>query len=448
MNNSIVWQIILQILLIALNAIFACAEIAVISVNESKLNKLASEKNRGAQRLIKLTSQPARFLSTIQVAITLSGFLGSAFAADNFSEILVRAVLKTGLPVSESVLNSVSVIVITLILSYFTIIFGELVPKRIAMKNSEKLALAISGLISFISTIFAPIVWVLTKSTNGVLRLIGIDPNAEDETVTEEDIMLMADDGSKKGTIDEDDNRIIKNIFRFDDLTAGDICTHRKETVVLWAEDDPEEWKKIVYESNHSNFPVCGESIDSIIGVLNIKNYLKLTDRSKENVMNNAVQEPYFVYENMKADDLFDKMRNQKDHFAVVLDEYGGMCGVITITDLLEQIVGEFNDDTSDKTASIENMDSATWSISGSCTIEEVEEHLGISLKNDKYDTFNGFIIGELGEIPKDGSRIDFKSGRLEIFVTEVKDHFIERAVVRISDKAADGESCEAVNPA
>ena len=227
MDRTLIWQIILQILLISLNAVFACTEIAVISMNDNKLEKMAAEGNRKAKRLFNLTSQPAKFLSTIQVAITLSGFLGSAFAADNFSEILTDLLIKIGTPIPASTLDAISVVVITLILSYFTLVFGELVPKRVAMKNPEKIALGISAFISAIAKLFAPVVWLLTVSTNGILRLLGIDPNAEDEEVTEEEIRMMVDAGSEKGTIDIEEKEIIQNVFEFDDLSVGEIATHR-----------------------------------------------------------------------------------------------------------------------------------------------------------------------------------------------------------------------------
>ncbi|HEX3023389.1 MAG TPA: CNNM domain-containing protein, partial [Lachnospiraceae bacterium] len=242
-SDPLIWQIILQIILIALNAIFACAEIAVISMNDNKLAKLASQGDKRALRLTALTSQPARFLATIQVAITLSGFMGSAFAADNFSDRLVSGLVNMGVTIPESTLNSISVIIITLILSYFTLVFGELVPKRVAMKKAEKLALGMSALVSSISRIFAPIVWLLTTSTNGLLRLLGIDPNEEDEEVTEEEIRMMVDAGSEKGTIDNDEKELIQNVFEFDDLTVEEICTHRTEVSLLWMDESMEQWE-------------------------------------------------------------------------------------------------------------------------------------------------------------------------------------------------------------
>ena len=240
--SEVIWMLLLQALLIGLNAVFASAEIAVLSVSETKLAKLSEQGNKKATRLMRLTRQPAKFLATIQVAITLSGFLGSAFAADNFSDGLVSWLLSLGVPVSEKTLDTIAVVLITLILSYFTLIFGELVPKRIAMRKSEKLALGISGLIGGISVIFSPIVWLLTASTNGVLRLIGIDPEAADEEISEEEIRMMVDAGSQSGAIDAAEQELIHNVFEFDDLTAGEIATHRTEVDTLWLKDTPEQW--------------------------------------------------------------------------------------------------------------------------------------------------------------------------------------------------------------
>lgn len=275
-NNAgtIIWQIVLQIVLIALNAVFACAEIAVLSVSDAKLAILVESGNKRAKRLAKLTKQPARFLATIQVAITLAGFLASAFAAENFAQYIKQLI--------PNIPESLCIIVITILLSYVTLVFGELVPKRVAMKKSESLALSISGLLNFVSTIFAPLVWLLTVSTNGVLRLMHIDPNGDDEEVTEEEIRMMVDAGGEKGTIDRSEQEIIQNVFEFDDLTAGEIATHRTDIVILWEEDDDKEWEKTIYEHRYSQFPVCGESVDDVIGILNSKDYFRLADRSRK----------------------------------------------------------------------------------------------------------------------------------------------------------------------
>lgn len=326
-----------------LNAVFACAEIAVISINERKMAKLAEGGDKRAKRLVKLTSNTARFLATIQVAITLSGFLGSAFAAENFSEILVNAILKLGVPISAEVLDSIAVVLITVILSYFTLVFGELVPKQIAMRKSEKLALGISGLVSGISKVFAPLVSLLTVSTNGVLRLLGIDPNAEDEKVSEEDIMMMVEEGNEDGTIDKEEQERIRNVFEFDTLTVSSVMRHRTEVIMLELSETSEEWREKIAQTSYSHYPVCDGSPDKIVGVINIKDYLWLEDRSKENVLEKALSPAYFVADNGKADSLFKRMKRDKVQFAIAVDPYGGVSGIVTLRSLVEELVGDLD---------------------------------------------------------------------------------------------------------
>ncbi|MBE6789779.1 MAG: HlyC/CorC family transporter [Ruminococcaceae bacterium] len=433
-------QILLQVFLIALNAIFAAAEIAIISMNDAKLAALAAKGNKKAVRLARLTSTPAKFLATIQVAITLSGFLGSAFAADNFAALLVDGLLKIGVPEeARGILNSVSVIVITLILSYFTLVFGELVPKRFAMKKAESLALGISGLISFISKLFAPIVWFLTASTNGVLRLMGIDPNEHEESVSEEEIRMMVDAGSEKGTIDEEEKELIQNVFEFDDLSADDIATHRTDIDLLWLDDSVEKWEETIHESRHTFFPVCRDTVDNIVGVLNAKDYFRLKNKSLDNIMKNCVKPPFFVPETVKADVLFKNMKQKKNYFAIVLDEYGGMTGIVTITDILESIVGDYDEDTitaQEEEPDILQVEERVWKISGTAELRDVEEELNIALDCEDCDTFGGYVFSVLGIVPEDGETLTAQTDILEICVTEVKEHRIEKTVVTLKEKA------------
>lgn len=431
-DNALLWQLLLQVILILLNAVFACAEIAVISFNDTKLEKLAEQGNKRAVRLAKLTGQPARFLATIQVAITLAGFLGSAFAADNFSDSLTAWLMNIGIALPEKTLDTISVILITVILSYFTLVFGELVPKRLAMKKAETIALGISGIVSFISKLFAPIVWLLTISTNALLRLFGIDPNAEDEDVTEEEIRMMVDAGSEKGVIDEEEKEIIQNVFEFDDTTAGEIATHRTDIALLWTDETMEQWKETIHETRHSRYPVCDESVDNVVGVLNAKDYFRLEEKTRENVMKYAVKPAYFVPEGVKADVLFRRMKQGKTQFAIVLDERGGMNGIVTINDLVEELVGEINDveDADVVVQEIEQKDSGTWRILGSASLEEVAETLKVGLPVDEYETFGGFVFGFLGSIPDDGSQLELDACGLHIKVLEVKEHRMECALV------------------
>ena len=472
-----IWLILLlQIILIALNAVFACAEIAVLSVSETKLEKMESEGNKKAKRLRRLTKNPAKFLATIQVAITLSGFLGSAFAADGFAGPLSDWLRSVGLTaLSPELLETVCVIAITLILSFFTLVLGELVPKRVAMRRSEKVALGVSSLVTVISKLFAPLVWLLTVSTNLLLRLLGIDPNQSDEEISEEDIRLMVDAGSKKGAIDDEESAIIQNVFEFDDLTAGEISTHRTETAMLWLEDGMEEWDRIIRSCRHTNYPICGETVDTVVGVLNAKEYFALDDRSRDSVMENAVKPAYFVPAAVKADVLFRNMKATRNSFAIVLDEYGGVSGIITVNDLLEQIVGNFDldSDEEESTQDIEEIPAEeetpdgdapggdedknadadgepevdkyekTWKIKGSTLISDVEETLGISFSDNDCDTFGGYVLSELGSVPEDGTVFEIEAEGLIISVTEIADRQIVSATVRFAPPAEDDDEKE-----
>ena len=432
--QAVLWPLLLQVILIALNAVFACAEIAVISVNDNKLAQLVAQGDKRALRLARPTRRPAQFLATIQIAITLSGFLGSAFAADHFSDRLVALLLRAGVPIPEKTLDTLSVILITLLLSYFTLVFGELVPKRLAMKKSESLAMGLSALISAISAIFAPVVTVLTASTNGVLRLLGVDPNADEEEVSEEEIKMMVDRGSEKGVFDSATKEFIQNVFEFDDLTAREIAVHRTDVTMLWVEDSMEEWNKTIHNSRHTLYPVCGDSADNIIGILNAKDYFRLDDKGRECVMQNAVKAPFFVPETIKADVLFRKMKKSSNIMAIVLDEYGGVEGIVTLNGLIEQLVGDLGEDTAEEAAAephVEQMDENIWAIIGNVELYDIEQALGVDIGMEDVDTFSGLVFGELDMIPNDGEQnieLDFKG--LHIHITHIENHQISNALI------------------
>ena len=437
-------MLLLQAVLIALNAVFACAEIAVLSINEVKLERLAEQGDKRARRLMKLTREPARFLSTIQVAITLSGFLGSAFAAENFSDPLVDWLLALGVPIPRATLDTLALILITLILSYFTLVFGELVPKRVAMKRAEALGLSISGLVSGISVLFKPVVWFLSVSTDTVLRLMGIDPNDTEEQVSEEEIRMMVDAGSEKGAIDEQEKEFIDNVFEFDDLTAEEIATHRTDVIILWKEDAIEQWDVTIHESRHTLYPVCEESPDNVVGVLNAKDYFRLRDKTRENVME-LVRPAFFVPETIKADVLFRKMKKTRNNIAVVLDEYGGMEGIITLNDLVERLVGDLGEDTPEEEAAephIERLSEDTWAIIGNVDLYDIEQALDVDIGLEEVDTFTGLVFNELDMVPGDGEQnieLDFKG--LHIRITRVEDHQIVYAEVTKLEKPEEQES-------
>ena len=438
--DPIVGQLILQLVLILCNAVFACAEIAVLSSSDGKLSRLAEEGNKGAQRLLKLTEQPSRFLSTIQVAITLSGFLGSAFAAENFADRLCSWLTGFGIPIPAATLDAITVVLITLILSYITLICGELVPKRIAMKNPEGVALAISGIVYTIATLFSPIVWLLTISTNGVLRLLGMDPDEEDSQISEEEIRMSVDEASEKGVIDDDEKQIIQNVFEFDDLPVGELAVHRVDITMLWLEESKEEWEAVIRDNAHARFPVCDGTVDNIVGILYTRDYYRLpeAERTRENVLEKAVRPAYFVPETVRANVLFRHMKTTRNHFAVVLDEYGGMAGIVTMNDLLEQLVGELEDGDDEEVLppSIERVDDNRWRVRGDATLDEVAETLGVELAEEvmeTYDTFSGFVFGEYGSIPEDGILFEMEYQRMHIKVLGIAEHRVTFAMVTVA---------------
>ena len=423
--------IVLQIVLICLNAVFAAAEIAVVSTNRAKLEKMAEDGNRKAKKLFSLTKNTSKFLSTIQVAITLAGLLGSAYAAGSFAEPIVGWLTGLGVTIPADTLHAICVFLITLILSYFSIVFGELIPKRLAIKNPEKMALSMAGILQFVSAFFAPFVWVLTQSTNGLLRLLHINPDEQEESVTEEEIRMMLDTGSEKGTIDKIENEMIQNVFEFDDISISEIGTHRRDVAVLYREDSIEEWRKTIDEKRHSYYPICGEDADDVIGVLNTKNFFRAEASTPEQAIREATEKPYFVPENMKAAVLLQNMKETRNYFAVVIDEYGGMSGIVTIHDLLELLVGVLADKEEPYIENIQPLGENEWRIAGDASLEEVGEALGLTFDTEECDTFGGYILGLLGEVPDDGSVFDMEAGALQIHVNGVDDHRIESAVVR-----------------
>ena len=433
---------VVQILLIALNAVFAGAEIAVISVNETKMKKMAEEGDKRAKRLLSLTTDQSKVLSTIQVAITLAGLLGSAFAADSFAEPLAQAIIGLGVTSAggQSAINILCVILITIILAFFNIVFGEIIPKRVAMRRAEKMALGISDVLKAVSVVFAPFVWLLTVTSNGILRLFGIKPGEEDNPVTEEEIVLMAEAGSEAGHIAESEAELVQNVFDFKDKTAGEACTHRKDVVAVFTGETDKEWKETIYGTRHGYYPVCGEDMDEVVGMLDTRVYFRMQDKSRENVMKQAVRPVFFVHESMPANTLFFKMQKAREHVAIVLDEFGGMDGIITIRDLLELLVGDMTDKDEQDEYSVKRIEGG-WELSGLVPIEEAEEKTGITF-NEEYkegcETVSGYVCNVLGYVPADGNTAQAQDGDIKIEVTKVEQHRIVGVILRQEKSSVD----------
>lgn len=433
--TSIPKQLLLQVVLILLNAFFAAAEIAVVSLNGTKLRKLEEEGDKKAGKLLRLVEEPASFLSTIQVGITLAGFLGSAFAADNFSEYLVKWVYVDlgfrGIP--EAALDTMAVVVITIILSYFTLIFGELVPKRIAMQKSLEVARFSSGVISGVAVIMKPIIWFLSFSTNTVLRILHMKTEAEEDSVTEEEIRMMVELGGEKGTIDQEEQEWIQNVFRFDDISVRDAMTREADVVSFSLEEGEEEILRTIRETGLSRYPVYDEDINDIVGILNARDYLLNRGCAEPKQMQELLREAYFVPDTIHADDLFRDMQTNKVHIAIVIDEYGQTAGIITMEDLLEEIVGNIYDEFDpDQVPEMVRLEENLWRVSGGVAMDELAEELAIDLPEDTdYDTVGGMIYSCLRTIPADGSQFDVQVNGLDIHVEAIEDQRIETALIR-----------------
>lgn len=427
-----VGSIVLLVVLIALNGIFAAAEIAVVSMNDKKLKHMVEEGDRRAIKLAALTEQPAKFLSTIQIAITLSGLMSSAFAADNFAGPIVENLIEAGMTMPADSLKNIVVIVITLILAYFNLVFGELVPKRIAMKKSEGIALSIAGMLYSISRICAPVVALLSASTNGILRIIGLHGVDDGEKLTEESILMMLEEGNEQGILDEQETEIIQNVFEMGDISCEQICTHRMDVDALDEEDSFESWEELILKNKHTYYPVYKDSKDHISGILDSRDYLRLADKTKENVFEYAIKQAFFVPEEIKAATLLRDMRQKKKYFAVLIDEYGGMTGIITAHDLIEVLVGSLPDEGTAEDVRIYKIRDNLWRISKDAELDEISEALNIKFPDIQCGTFNGLMYNVLGRIPKDGEEIDCTYGNLNIHINKVEGHRIVDAQIEM----------------
>ncbi len=396
-------QLVLLVMLIGVNAFFAASEIALISLNDNKIKMMAEEGNQKASLLKNILSEPSGFLATIQIGITLAGFLASAFAAESFADRLVNLIQMTKIPVPESVLKTVAVVVITIILSYFTLVLGELVPKRLAMTKAEPISFLVAPLLRFLSVVSSPFVKLLTVSTNFIVRLFGVDPNADEKQVTEEEIRMMVDVGEEKGTIDESEKEMINNIFEFDNKIVSDIMTHRTDIVSIPISSSLKDIIDLINQKKYTRYPVYEDNIDNIIGILNVKDLIKYLGKSDQDFdLKKIIRQPYFVPESKRIDQLFKELQNAKTHMAVAIDEYGGTAGIITIEDLLEEIVGNILDEYDEEEKEFEKLDDYTFIINGVASLERVTDLLELELPVEDYDTLSGFLIGQLGRIPKE----------------------------------------------
>lgn len=433
--GNIIVKLVILLALILVNAFFAMSELAIISLNDNKIDKMAEDGNKKAKKIVKLTENSSKFLSTIQIGVTLAGFLTSASASTTFASMITDALRGTSVynALGEGLINGIAVVIVTIIMSYFSLVLGELVPKKIAMQVPEKISFKIVDILLFFSKLFAPLVKILSVSTNAVVRLLGFNPHADEETVTEEEIRMMVDVGGEKGVIEDVQKEMINNIFEFDDLDAGDIMTHRTDMVAVEVGDDLSEVVDTAVSEGYSRIPVYEDDQDNIIGIVYVKDLLayvgkKLPAKSLRDIM----RTPMYVPESKICGDLFKEMTEKRTQMAVVVDEYGGTAGIVTLEDIVEAIVGNIQDEYDDEDEEISKINETTFTIDGMTNLEEVAELTGTELPEGSYDTVAGFIIKELGLLPEEGKTYEVNYKNLKLTVLSVDERRIDKVRVEI----------------
>ena len=423
------FYLILLFVLIGVNAFFAMSEIAAISLNDAKLHHDAEDGNKKARILSKLVDEPNNFLATIQVAITLSGLLSSALAADTYADVVADFLLKY-IPAPADFIHGVTLVLLTLVLSYLTLLFGELVPKRIAMHYPEKIAYSIAGTLSFFYKVFKPFVKLLSVSTNGVLRLFGIDPNAEPESATEENIRMMLDAGNEKGTIEESEKEMINNIFEFDDRTVGEVMTHRMDLTAVEMNTPIDEAVDLAISDGYSRMPVYEDNIDNVKGMIYAKDLLSLIGEKNftHRKIADFIRAVNFIPESNSCREAFLEFQQKKIQVAIVVNEYGGTAGLVSMEDLIESVMGNIQDEYDNEEAEINKIDADNFDFDGAVLLDDLADVLGIETPEDAdYDTLGGLIMDILGRIPDENEHPVIVYNNVEFTVVLVEEHRIAK---------------------
>jgi putative hemolysin len=423
-------QLLVLLLLILLNAFFAAAEVALLSIKPASLRKLEQQGDRRARKLILLAADSGRFLSTIQVGVTFAGFLASAFAADSFSKPLADFMLSSGLDCfSPNTLRTLSVVLVTLMLSYLSLVFGELIPKQLGLRFAEAVALHSAGPVSFFATITGPFVWILNHTVSGLLKMFKVSPH-DRNNITEEEIRLMVDIGEENGTINSDERQMIENIFEFNNICAEEVMTHRTDMVAVNLMSTPHELEEVFRQHGFTRVPVFRDSIDQIIGFLHIRDYFSAKISSNISELTKLLKPVYLAPASMRANILFRNMQREKYAMAIVLDEYGGTAGLVTIEDLLEEIVGSLYDEFDDPEIKIETLGPNTWLIDGSMRTDEVSKETRIELPESDFDTIGGLVFEHLNEVPAVGDEVELPDYHVKLVVEVASDRRINKVLM------------------
>lgn len=425
-------SLVLLLVLILINGFFAAAEIAVITLNDNKIKKMAEDGNKKAARILRLTENSSRFLSTIQIGVTLAGFLSSASAAQSFAPQLTAAILSAAPNLSHSVVDGVSTFLITLLLSYFSLVLGELVPKKIAMQKAEALAFRFVGILQAIAVVFRPFIALLSVSTNFVMRLLGLNPNDGEQTVTEEEILMMVDAGEEKGVIGENAKDMISNIFDFSDTTVVEVMTHRTDIHAVEDTSSVQDVVRLSMKEGCSRIPVYHEDLDTVVGILYVKDLLRFVvpEASPDVPIAQLMRPAYFIPEGKKCSDLFKEMTERKVQIAIIVDEYGGTEGLITMEDLLESIVGNIQDEYDHEEEEIRKLAENKFTVDGVTPIDEIEDLVGVELPETEYDTIAGLMMERLGRVPSPDEHPSVTIPPLTLTVGAVSDRRITKILI------------------
>ncbi|MCY6372302.1 hemolysin family protein [Clostridium ganghwense] len=437
-NNSIMLELIFILLLIFLNAFFAAAEISIISLNKNKINNLAAKGDKKASLLIKLVDEPSKFFATIQVGITLAGFFASATATASISRRLGTLLKRLNIRFIADASSQIAIIIVTVILAYITLVLGELVPKRLAVQKSEKIAMTAIRPVMLVYKITLPFVKILTYSTDFIISLFGIKHNNVEEKITEEEIRRIINEGEEKGVLDREEKEMIQGVFDFDDKVAKAVMTPRTKVFIIDVDMEINKAINMIIKKQYSRVPIYKDSMDNIIGIVNMKDLLKyvIGNKGTYSSLEEIARPPYFVPETKDINILFRDLKESNNHLAILIDEYGGFSGIVTIEDLIEEILGDIFDEY-DKLRkndeSIVKIDNSTYLANGAVSINKINDELGISLPDDEVDTLGGFILDLIGIIPEEDKVYSTEYKNIIFKVEKVIDKRIELVQIRIT---------------
>lgn len=434
-------SLLIIFVLVVINGWFSTLEAALLSVNTNKIKFMVDSGDEKAIVIHESLKSITKQLSAIQIGITFTGLLASSIASDYFAVKATAFLFQLGFTKNQSFCYVISIFGITFILTYFILIFGAMIPKRIGIKYAEKIVYRSVHKMKFFRMAVYPFVFIAMFIANSIVRLFGINPNEVDANVTEEEIRLMVDAGGNDGSIDENEKEMINNIFEFDDTSAGDIATHRTDIVAVPDTAQIQDIIELITEQNfsYSRIPVYEESIDNIIGIFHVKDILRYILSDKKHFTNEGfhladiLMTPFFVPFSKKIDELFEEMQKEKVHMAIVIDEYGGTAGLVTMEDLLEEIVGNIFDEYDvEEEEEIVCVDESTFLIHGTTDLSDVESFFDVSFEDDEdYDTLGGFLIGQLGRIPEEGEHPEITLQNLIFCIDKIVEKRID--LVRVS---------------